>query len=397
VNPVRALIVDDDFRVAGIHAAYVERIPGFTVVATVHTARDAARKHRPDLVLLDVYLPDRPGLDLYRSLPPCDLVLVTAAEDTATIASAIRAGALHYIVKPFRLHTLEAKLTAYRRMREMLGSRQELDQLGVDRVYRQLRAGDATDAQLPEGPVPDDRAGRGQGVGGFRDGAVGRGGRHGDRGEPGNRPALPVGPGRRGQGGVRSALWRSRPAGAPLPLGRVKAGNGAADACRGLLPRRTIRPWLSGCPRRRRRATMASFENTVTIRRPIAAVFAFLADFENIPAWDYAIVETRKVSPGPVGVGTTYRPIRSVPRRSQEGFEVTVFEPASRLEVQGARALPGEAELRTRAGGWRDEADERRGAAGLGPAEHRGAAGDLPRQARGGGESGHPEADPGTG
>jgi uncharacterized membrane protein len=47
-------------------------------------------------------------------------------------------------------------------------------------------------------------------------------------------------------------------------------------------------------------ATAASFENTVTIRRPIAAVFAFLADFENIPAWNYAIVETRKVSPGPV-------------------------------------------------------------------------------------------------
>jgi len=82
-----------------------------------------------------VYLPDQSGLDLYRSLPPCDLVLVTAARDTATIAAAIRAGALHCIVKPFQLRTLEAKLTAYRRMREMLGSRRELDQVGVDRVY----------------------------------------------------------------------------------------------------------------------------------------------------------------------------------------------------------------------------------------------------------------------
>ena len=36
----------------------------------------------------------------------------------------------------------------------MLGSRQELDQVGVDRVYRQLRAGDATDAQLPKGQSP---------------------------------------------------------------------------------------------------------------------------------------------------------------------------------------------------------------------------------------------------
>jgi hypothetical protein len=80
---------------------------------------------------------------------------------------------------------------------------------------------------------------------------------------------------------------------------------------------------------------MASFENTVTIRRPVADVFAFLADFENVPAWNSAIVETMKVAPGPVGVGTTYRQVRSVPRRSEEDFEVTVFEPASRLEVQG--------------------------------------------------------------
>jgi len=80
---------------------------------------------------------------------------------------------------------------------------------------------------------------------------------------------------------------------------------------------------------------MASFENTVIIRRPVEDVFAFLADFENVPKWNYAIVETRKVSPGPVGVGTTYRQTRSVPRTSEERFEVTVFEPARRLEVQG--------------------------------------------------------------
>jgi carbon monoxide dehydrogenase subunit G len=80
---------------------------------------------------------------------------------------------------------------------------------------------------------------------------------------------------------------------------------------------------------------MGSFENTVTIRRPVDDVFAFLADFENVPRWNYAIVETRKVSPGPVGVGTTYRQTRSVPRSSEEAFEVTVFEPSSRLEVQG--------------------------------------------------------------
>ena len=39
--------------------------------------------------------------------------------------------------------------------------------------------------------------------------------------------------------------------------------------------------------------------------------------------------------PGPVGVGPAYRQTRSVPRRSEEAFEVTVLEPPSRLEVQG--------------------------------------------------------------
>ena len=45
---------------------------------------------------------------------------------------------------------------------------------------------------------------------------------------------------------------------------------------------------------------MASFENTVIIRRPVEDVSAFLAAFENVARWNYAIVETKKVSPGPV-------------------------------------------------------------------------------------------------
>jgi hypothetical protein len=80
---------------------------------------------------------------------------------------------------------------------------------------------------------------------------------------------------------------------------------------------------------------MATFQNTLTIQGPVDDVFAFIADFENIPTWNYAILETTKTSPGPVGVGTTYRQLRSIPDRSEEGFEVTVFEPTSRLDVHG--------------------------------------------------------------
>jgi carbon monoxide dehydrogenase subunit G len=80
---------------------------------------------------------------------------------------------------------------------------------------------------------------------------------------------------------------------------------------------------------------VATFENTVLIARPIEDVFGFLSDLENIPKWNYAIVETRKISEGPIGVGTTYRQVRSVPSRSEERLEITTYEPPRQLEIQG--------------------------------------------------------------
>ena len=76
---------------------------------------------------------------------------------------------------------------------------------------------------------------------------------------------------------------------------------------------------------------MAAFQNTVTIARPANEVFAFLADFGNIPAWNYAIARTVQTSPGPARVGATYRQTRTAPRRSEEGFQVTKFAPPRRL------------------------------------------------------------------
>ncbi|MGH2755994.1 MAG: SRPBCC family protein [Actinomycetota bacterium] len=77
------------------------------------------------------------------------------------------------------------------------------------------------------------------------------------------------------------------------------------------------------------------FENTVVIDRPPEDVFAYLADFSNVPKWNYAIVETQKTSDGPVGVGATYDQTRSIPTRSQESFVVSEFQPNERLAIHG--------------------------------------------------------------
>ncbi len=76
-------------------------------------------------------------------------------------------------------------------------------------------------------------------------------------------------------------------------------------------------------------------ENSITIDRDPQEVWGYLADLENLPEWNYAIVSTRQVSPGPVGVGTVYEQERSIPERTTETLQITRFEPTHRLTVQG--------------------------------------------------------------
>ena len=84
------------------------------------------------------------------------------------------------------------------------------------------------------------------------------------------------------------------------------------------------------------------FTNTITIDRPAAEVFAFLAQFENVPQWNYAISETRKTSIGPVGVGVRYEQTRMLPTPSGERFEVAAYEPDRTLAIRGTfGSFPG--------------------------------------------------------
>jgi uncharacterized protein YndB with AHSA1/START domain len=78
-----------------------------------------------------------------------------------------------------------------------------------------------------------------------------------------------------------------------------------------------------------------TFANTITISRPPADVFAYLAAFENVPRWNYAIAETRKLGEAPVGVGTRYRQLRTIPSRAEEYFEVIEFQPQRELAIRG--------------------------------------------------------------
>jgi response regulator of citrate/malate metabolism len=156
---ISTLIVDDDFRVSRIHAAYVAGVEGFAVIGETHTLREttaAIQEQKPDLVLLDVYLPDGSGLDAMRPTssqayrPDC--IVITAARDVQTVRAAMQLGAVHFLVKPFSASAIRERLISYRDLRHQLaGMGEEPDQADVDRLFRTLRGPDALPPTLRKG------------------------------------------------------------------------------------------------------------------------------------------------------------------------------------------------------------------------------------------------------
>jgi uncharacterized membrane protein len=73
------------------------------------------------------------------------------------------------------------------------------------------------------------------------------------------------------------------------------------------------------------------FENTIRIDRPLDEVFAFLLDFENIPKWNYYVLEVRQLSESPRGVGTTYHQVR---KTDEQDFRIIEFEPDHTVAVK---------------------------------------------------------------
>ncbi|MBP2018128.1 two-component system response regulator DctR [Symbiobacterium terraclitae] len=156
----RVLVVEDDPMVAEVNRAYVEGAGPFTVVGTARTAAEGlelAAALAPDLVLLDIYLPDMDGLAALREIRrrelPCDVLAVTAARDVQTVQEVLRNGAVDYIIKPFKFERLQATLLAYARMRARLRESADLSQAELDRWRAGLGAapGARQERSLPKG------------------------------------------------------------------------------------------------------------------------------------------------------------------------------------------------------------------------------------------------------
>jgi len=155
---IDVLVVDDDFMVARIHRGFVERIDGFRVVGTAHTGEQAlaaVAELRPDLMLLDLYLPDVFGLDLITRMRAsghdCDVLVITAAREAEAVRGAVRRGVVNYLLKPFGFEDLKSRLEDYAVRRASVPDT-VTSQADVDRALG--RAGGGA-ARLPKGLSPE--------------------------------------------------------------------------------------------------------------------------------------------------------------------------------------------------------------------------------------------------
>ncbi len=118
-RPLRLLVVDDHEVVRQGLVALLDRRPGFEVVAQAGTVQEAlvqSNRYQPDVVIMDVRLPDGSGIEAGREIraarPQTRVVMLTSYPDEAAVLSAIIAGASGYLLKAIRARDLVSAIEA---------------------------------------------------------------------------------------------------------------------------------------------------------------------------------------------------------------------------------------------------------------------------------------------
>lgn len=134
VAPAKILVVDDDEALAEM-LEIVLRQEGFDPVLC-HSGQRAVKffhEHRPDLVLLDLMLPGRDGVDVCREIRAVSgvpVIMLTAKSDTTDVVYGLEAGADDYVAKPFKTQELVARIKARLRRRPEAGEGEEAIAIG---------------------------------------------------------------------------------------------------------------------------------------------------------------------------------------------------------------------------------------------------------------------------
>ena len=139
-----------------VNRQFVDNVPGFHVIGLAGNGADGLkliRELKPDLILIDVYMPEQDGLEtLYkirREAHKVDIIAITAASDMGTIRGFIQNGAFDYIVKPFKFDRIKKSLEKYRLFRNQILEKETMSQQELDEIF--FQQDEAEETALPKG------------------------------------------------------------------------------------------------------------------------------------------------------------------------------------------------------------------------------------------------------
>lgn len=154
MRDLRVLIVEDDPMVIEINRKVIQDCPGFTVAGTARNGTDglkAISKYKPDLVILDIFMPHLNGLEFLKEMRQggfdMDVIMITASQDAQDLKEGLRYGVVDYIIKPFRLERFKASLENYLQMVRKLERQKSISQHDVDFLVSGYKTGE----ELPKG------------------------------------------------------------------------------------------------------------------------------------------------------------------------------------------------------------------------------------------------------
>lgn len=138
------LLIEDDPMVQEVNRQFIEQVDGFKVIG--HAANglegiEFVRVHEPDLVILDMYMPNQDGLTTLQQIRSegfsTDIIAVTAASDMETVRRVLQHGAIDYIMKPFKFERIKLALENYLSFRTKLNEKPSITQKELDKILFQ--------------------------------------------------------------------------------------------------------------------------------------------------------------------------------------------------------------------------------------------------------------------
>lgn len=157
---INVLIVEDDFRIADIHEKFLEGIDGVQVIGKAYRAAEAihfVKENQVDLVLVDIYLPDKLGTELIHEMKGLNIdlhfIVITAANNMSLLDFSLKSGVFYYLIKPVSLEKFKDIIEKFKSRNALIASRDSVDQQLIDRLLGDSyqKANQTNHDSLPKG------------------------------------------------------------------------------------------------------------------------------------------------------------------------------------------------------------------------------------------------------